>query len=79
MDDGLDRHAYGIAALAMARSGSESIASGSLRWRGSLFRPLFFSLSGSKIPGYVLPVLPAAALLIAERISFVLKADSASV
>lgn len=35
---------------------------------------LFFSLSGSKIPGYVLPVLPAAALLVAERISFVLKA-----
>jgi 4-amino-4-deoxy-L-arabinose transferase-like glycosyltransferase len=36
---------------------------------------LFFSLSGSKIPGYVLPVLPAAALLIGERISFVLKAE----
>ncbi|HEX5702769.1 MAG TPA: glycosyltransferase family 39 protein [Pyrinomonadaceae bacterium] len=35
---------------------------------------LFFSLSGSKIPGYVLPVLPAAALLIAERITFVVKA-----
>lgn len=35
---------------------------------------LFFSLSGSKIPGYVLPVLPAAALLVAERITFVLKA-----
>ena len=35
---------------------------------------IFFSLSGSKIPGYVLPVLPAASLLVAERISFVLKA-----
>jgi 4-amino-4-deoxy-L-arabinose transferase-like glycosyltransferase len=35
---------------------------------------IFFSLSGSKIPGYVLPALPAAALLVAERISFVLKA-----
>jgi len=34
---------------------------------------VFFSLSGSKIPGYVLPVLPAAALLVAERITFVLK------
>src|SRR5688500_14504523 len=34
---------------------------------------IFFSLSGSKIPGYVLPVLPAAALLVAERITFVLK------
>ncbi|HEV2904933.1 MAG TPA: glycosyltransferase family 39 protein [Pyrinomonadaceae bacterium] len=36
---------------------------------------LFFSLSGSKIPGYVLPVLPAASLLIGERIRFVLKAE----
>jgi 4-amino-4-deoxy-L-arabinose transferase-like glycosyltransferase len=36
---------------------------------------LFFSLSGSKIPGYVLPVLPAAALLVAERITGVLKAE----
>lgn len=36
---------------------------------------LFFSVSGSKIPGYVLPVLPAASLLIAERIRFVLKAE----
>jgi 4-amino-4-deoxy-L-arabinose transferase-like glycosyltransferase len=36
---------------------------------------LFFSLSGSKIPGYVLPVLPAACLLAADRISFVLKAE----
>lgn len=35
---------------------------------------IFFSLSGSKIPGYVLPVLPAASLLVAERISLVLKA-----
>ena len=30
---------------------------------------VFFSLSKSKIPGYVLPVLPAAALLIGERVS----------
>jgi 4-amino-4-deoxy-L-arabinose transferase-like glycosyltransferase len=30
---------------------------------------VFFSLSRSKIPGYVLPVLPAAALLIGERVS----------
>src|SRR5688500_10143018 len=36
---------------------------------------LFFSLSGSKIPGYVLPVLPAASLLVAERVCFVLKAE----
>jgi 4-amino-4-deoxy-L-arabinose transferase-like glycosyltransferase len=31
-----------------------------------LFPILFFSFSGSKLPGYVLPVLPAAALLIAD-------------
>ncbi|MFN2532883.1 MAG: ArnT family glycosyltransferase [Pyrinomonadaceae bacterium] len=29
---------------------------------------LFFSFSGSKLPGYILPVLPAAACLIAERV-----------
>src|SRR5687767_15922974 len=29
---------------------------------------LFFSFSGSKLPGYILPVLPAAALLITERL-----------
>jgi len=30
---------------------------------------VFFSFSGSKIPGYLLPVLPAAALLAGERIN----------
>ncbi len=30
---------------------------------------LFFSFSGSKLPGYILPVLPAASLLAGERIS----------
>jgi 4-amino-4-deoxy-L-arabinose transferase-like glycosyltransferase len=53
------------------------------RWRGrkavDLMRVLalawvivplvFFSLSKSKIPGYILPVLPATALLIGERIT----------
>jgi 4-amino-4-deoxy-L-arabinose transferase-like glycosyltransferase len=29
---------------------------------------VFFSLSKSKIPGYILPALPAAALLIGDRI-----------
>jgi 4-amino-4-deoxy-L-arabinose transferase-like glycosyltransferase len=32
---------------------------------------LFFSFSGSKLPGYILPVLPAAAFLIAERVTSV--------
>jgi 4-amino-4-deoxy-L-arabinose transferase-like glycosyltransferase len=30
---------------------------------------LFFSFSGSKLPGYILPVLPALALLSAERVA----------
>lgn len=30
---------------------------------------VFFSFSGSKLPGYILPVLPAASLLIGERAS----------
>ena len=34
---------------------------------------VFFSLSKSKIPGYVLPVLPAAALLVGEGISCFLR------
>jgi 4-amino-4-deoxy-L-arabinose transferase-like glycosyltransferase len=38
----------------------------SLAW---LLLPIvFFSFSGSKLPGYVLPALPAAALLIADRL-----------
>jgi len=36
---------------------------------------LFFSLSKSKIPGYVLPVIPAAALLIGECIDGFLRAN----
>jgi 4-amino-4-deoxy-L-arabinose transferase-like glycosyltransferase len=32
-----------------------------------LFPLIFFSLSSSKLPGYLLPVLPAAALIIGER------------
>jgi 4-amino-4-deoxy-L-arabinose transferase-like glycosyltransferase len=36
---------------------------------------VFFSLSQSKIPGYILPVLPAAAFLIGERISFLVSAE----
>jgi 4-amino-4-deoxy-L-arabinose transferase-like glycosyltransferase len=37
---------------------------------------VFFSLSGSKIPGYILPVLPAGALLIGDRINGFLRNDS---
>jgi 4-amino-4-deoxy-L-arabinose transferase-like glycosyltransferase len=31
---------------------------------------VFFSLSGSKLPGYILPALPGAALLVGERLRF---------
>lgn len=34
-----------------------------------LFPILFFSFSGSKLPGYLLPAIPAAAILIGERIT----------
>ncbi|HEU4796222.1 MAG TPA: hypothetical protein VFT02_11365, partial [Pyrinomonadaceae bacterium] len=38
----------------------------SLAWL--LFPIVFFSFSGSKLPGYILPALPAAGLLIADRL-----------
>jgi 4-amino-4-deoxy-L-arabinose transferase-like glycosyltransferase len=34
-----------------------------------LFPVAFFSFSGSKLPGYILPVLPAAALLVGRRLA----------
>ena len=34
-----------------------------------LFPLVFFSFSGSKLPGYLLPVVPAAAILIGERMT----------
>lgn len=36
-----------------------------------LFPIVFFSFSGSKLPGYILPALPAAALLVADRLMLV--------
>jgi 4-amino-4-deoxy-L-arabinose transferase-like glycosyltransferase len=41
----------------------------SLAWL--LWPIVFFSFSGSKLPGYVLPALPGAALLVSERLTFV--------
>jgi 4-amino-4-deoxy-L-arabinose transferase-like glycosyltransferase len=40
-----------------------------------LFPLLFFSLSGSKLPGYILPVLPGAALLAGERLADFLRGE----
>jgi len=39
----------------------------SLAWL--LFPIIFFSFSGSKLPGYILPVLPAALMLIGTRVT----------
>lgn len=38
-------------------------------WLWALFPVLFFSFSGSKLPGYILPVFPALALLAGEEIA----------
>jgi 4-amino-4-deoxy-L-arabinose transferase-like glycosyltransferase len=40
-----------------------------------LFPLLFFSLSGSKLPGYILPALPGAALLVGERLASLLRGE----
>jgi 4-amino-4-deoxy-L-arabinose transferase-like glycosyltransferase len=40
-----------------------------------LFPLLFFSLSGSKLPGYILPALPGAALLAGERLACFLRGE----
>ncbi|MGH9870971.1 MAG: ArnT family glycosyltransferase [Pyrinomonadaceae bacterium] len=40
-----------------------------------LFPLVFFSLSGSKLPGYILPILPAAALIIGRQL-WRLRSDS---
>jgi len=41
----------------------------SLAWL--LFPIVFFSFSGSKLPGYILPSVPAAALLVSDRLAVV--------
>jgi len=65
---------YLIAALAKVRSwkwrgddGMSIVRVFSLAW---LLLPfVFFSFSGSKLPGYVLPVIPAIALLVSDRLT----------
>lgn len=68
-----------IIALAKARKwqwrGAESLSIVrvfSLAW---LLLPIvFFSFSGSKLPGYILPAVPAVALLVADRLTVARKA-----
>ena len=65
-----------IAALAKVRSwnwrGDDSLSAVrvfSLAWL--LLPIIFFSFSGSKLPGYILPAVPAAALLVSDRLTAV--------
>ncbi|HEU4875517.1 MAG TPA: glycosyltransferase family 39 protein [Pyrinomonadaceae bacterium] len=65
-----------IAALVKVRSwnwrGDDSLSLVrvfSLAWL--LFPIVFFSFSGSKLPGYILPAVPAAALLVSDRLTAV--------
>ena len=59
------------------RGGSAQIPSDFLRYFAlawMIFPVAFFSLSGSKLPGYILPALPGAMILVGDRIqSFVKK------
>ena len=52
-----------VAATATASAGSAS----ALVWSAFIF--VFFSLSGSKLPSYILPMFPALALLIGAQLT----------
>ena len=43
-----------------------------------LFPLLFFSASGSKLPGYILPVLPGAVLLVGDRLAAFLRGEGSA-
>lgn len=65
---------YLIVALVKARGwvwrGNDSLSIVRVFAMAWLVMPIvFFSFSGSKLPGYILPALPAAALLVADRIA----------
>jgi 4-amino-4-deoxy-L-arabinose transferase-like glycosyltransferase len=65
---------YLIAAFVKARSwtwrGHDNLSIVRVFALAWLVMPIvFFSFSGSKLPGYILPALPAAALLVADRIA----------
>jgi 4-amino-4-deoxy-L-arabinose transferase-like glycosyltransferase len=65
---------YLIIALVKVRSwawrGGDSLSIISVFSLAWLLLPLvFFSFSGSKLPGYVLPVIPAVALLVSDRLT----------
>ena len=56
-----------IGALKRPRTAGFDVTLFLLLWSGFIF--VFFSLSGSKLPSYILPMFPALALLIAVRLT----------
>lgn len=71
---------YLLQALAGARRWRWGASDALSKWRvfalAWLMVPvLFFSASGSKLPGYVLPALPGAAMLAGERVARMLRGD----
>jgi len=56
-----------IGALKRPRTAGFDVTLFLLLWSGFIF--VFFSLSGSKLPSYILPMFPALALLIAMRLT----------
>jgi 4-amino-4-deoxy-L-arabinose transferase-like glycosyltransferase len=71
---------YLIEAAADARRWEPRASDAMSKWRAFalcwLLMPiLFFSVSGSKLPGYILPALPGAAMLIGERLARTLRGE----
>jgi 4-amino-4-deoxy-L-arabinose transferase-like glycosyltransferase len=71
---------YLIEALAVARRRHWRAPDALSKWRAFalawLIMPvLFFSASGSKLPGYILPALPGAVMLIGERLARTLRGE----
>lgn len=71
---------YLIESLAGARRWQLRAPSALSKWRAFalcwlLVPVLFFSASGSKLPGYILPALPGALMLIGERVARTLRGE----
>jgi 4-amino-4-deoxy-L-arabinose transferase-like glycosyltransferase len=71
---------YLIEALVGARRWEWRAPDAISKWRAFalawLLMPiLFFSLSGSKLPGYILPALPGAVMLVGERLARLLRGE----
>jgi len=63
----------GVFLLGLRRSWNEPVAAGSFAWTRfcliwCAFVLVFFSISGSKLPSYILPIFPAAALVLGGQL-----------